>query len=168
MQKLNCPLEHPSVANPTTTYLYFTASPPPYPGWTFIVSAYLSHLYSLYLETSHLRNKLKLRPSSLLAAAAVLTRVLGKSLAAANAVFIVASAVIQFTGLYDNCWCDACIPSLRKNAGWIVTFASDAQIAPANKSAWFGGVFMGILVSVAVSIWGFLATGEEVFGGSEE
>ena len=49
-----------------------------------------------------------------------------------------------------------------------MTFASDAQIAPANKSAWFGGVFMGILVSVAVSIWGFLATGEEVFGGSEE
>ena len=120
-------------------------------------SAYLSHLYSLRLEAPY-HHSLRLEassnrhPSTLLAALAVLTRLFGKLLAAANAVFVVATSVIQFTGLFDNCWCDACIPSLGKKAGWVVLFASDAQITAASKSAWVGGVFMGIVVGNIVSL----------------
>lgn len=125
------------------------------------LSAYLSHLHSLRLETSHRC------PSTLLAALAVLTRLLGKLLAAASAIFVVATSIIQFTGLLDNCWCDACIPSLGKKAGWVVLFVSDAQITAASKSAWVGGVFMGIVVSVVVSLWVFVARGDEVFDGDQ-
>lgn len=64
-------------------------------------------------------------------------------------------------------WCDACIPSLGKTAGWVVLFASDAQIAAASKNAWVGGVFMGILVGVLVSIWAFVARGDEIFRGGQ-
>ena len=125
------------------------------------LSAYLSHLHSLRLETS------RRRPSTLLAVLAVLIRLLGKLLAIANAVFVVVTSVIQFTGLLDNCWCDACIPSLGKKAGWVVLFARDAQIVTASRSAGVGGVFMGIVVGGFVSLWVFVARGDEVFGGGE-
>ena len=75
--------------------------------------------------------------------------------------------MIQFTGLLDNCWCDACIPGLGKKAGWVVLFASDAQVTEASKSAWVGGVFMGIVVGGVVSLWVFVARGDEVFDGGE-
>lgn len=128
-------------------------------------SACLSHLYSLRLEKSH-RHRWH-RPSSLLAGLAVLTRILGKLLASANAIFVIATSIIQFTGLFDNCWCDACIPSLGKAAGWVVLFASDAQLFSASKSAWVGGVFMAIVVGGVISLWIFIARGDEVFAGDE-
>ena len=126
------------------------------------LSAYLSHLYSLRLDKSHGRC-----PCTLLAALAVLTRLLGKLIASANAIFVVATSVLQFTGLLDNCWCNASIPSLGKAAGWVVLFATDAQFFAACKSAWIGGVFMGIIVGAAVSLWIFTARGDELFAGSE-
>ena len=130
---------------------------------TLTFSACLSHLYSLRLENSDHRR----RPSTLLAALAVLTRLLGKLLASANAIFLVATSIIQFTGLFDNCWCDACIPSLGKAAGWIVLFASDEQLFAACKSSWLGGVFMGIFAAGIISLWIFIVRGDEVFTGEE-
>ena len=75
--------------------------------------------------------------------------------------------MIEFTGLLDNCWCDACIPGLGKKSGWVVLFASGAQVTAASKSAWVGGVFMGIVVGGVISLWVFVARGDEVFGGGE-
>ncbi|KAL6715219.1 hypothetical protein ACLMJK_007483 [Lecanora helva] len=106
-------------------------------------------------------------PSILFAASAVLTRIIGKALAAANAVFIVATSVIHFTGLYDNCWCDACIPGLGKKAGWVVLFASESQIMTASRNSWIGGVFLAIVVGGIVSLWIFLARGDEEFDGDK-
>ncbi|KAL8789469.1 MAG: hypothetical protein Q9195_006794 [Heterodermia aff. obscurata] len=130
---------------------------------TLTCSACLSHLYSLRLESPDPRHQ----PSTLLAALAVLTRLLGKLLASANAIFVIATSIIQFTGLFDNCWCDACIPSRGKAAGWVVLFASDDQLFRAAKGAWVGGVFMGIVVGGVVSLWVFIARGDEVFAGDE-
>ena len=140
-------------------------------SWLVLVlSAYLSHRWSLLQETAQRRgNTFRPSPNILLAGLAVTTRLLGKSLAAANAAFVVVNSVIQFTGLYDNCWCDACIPSLGKKAGWVILFASDAQITAVTKSAWVGGVFMGILTALVASAWVFVARGDEVFeGGGQE
>ena len=97
----------------------------------------------------------------------MLTRLLGKLLASANAIFVIATSIIQFTGLFDNCWCDACIPSLGKAAGWVVLFASDEQLFKASKGAWVGGVFMAIVVGGVISLWIFIARGDEVFAGDE-
>ena len=70
---------------------------------------------------------------------------MGKSLAAANAVFLVAISMIQFTGLFDFCWCDACIPSLGEKNGWVILWANDTQIGAASSSAWGGGTLMSFL-----------------------
>lgn len=97
----------------------------------------------------------------------MVTRLIGKILASVNAIFVVVTAIIEFTGLFDNCWCDACIPSRGRAGGWVVLFASDAQIFAASKSAWVGGVFMGIIVGGVISLWTFIARGDELFAGSE-
>ena len=128
------------------------------------LSACLSHLHSLRLESSQHHRR---HPSTLLAALAVLTRVLGKLLASANAIFVIATSIMQFTGLFDNCWCDACIPSLGKANGWVVLFASDVQLFRASKSSWVGGVFMAIVAGMVISLWIFIARGDEEFAGDE-
>ena len=46
----------------------------------------------------------------------------------------------------------------------MVLFASDVQIAAASRSSWVGGVFMGIVVGGVVSVWVFVARGDELFG----
>lgn len=131
-------------------------------SWLLLTaSAYLSHRYSLRLEAHR-------RPSPYLGPTAVPLRLLGKTLAAANAVFIVANSFLQFTGLFDNCWCDACIPTLGKARGWVILFASDVQIAAAGKAAWVGGVSLGMVVVALVTIWIFIARGDEIFEGNDQ
>ena len=75
---------------------------------------------------------------------------------------------MQFTGLFDNCWCDACIPTLGKVRGWVILFANDEQIAAAGKAAWLGGVSLGMVVVALVTIWIFIARGDEVFEGNHQ
>ena len=131
-------------------------------SWLLLTaSAYLSHRYSLRLEAHG-------RPSPYLGPIAVPLRIVGKALAAANALFVVGDSVIQFTGLFDNCWCDACIPTLGKVRGWVILFASDEQIAAAGKASWVGGVSLGMVVVALVTIWIFIARGDEIFEGNDQ
>ena len=95
-------------------------------------------------------------------------RILGKTLAAANALFIVVNSFMQFTGLFDNCWCDACIPTLGKVGGWVILFATDVEIKAAGKAAWIGGVSLGMVVVALVTIWIFIARGDEIFEGNDQ
>lgn len=105
----------------------------------------------------------KLKPRNVLGPLVVMTRLGGKLLAAANALFLVTTSALQFTGFYDNCWCDACIPSLGRQAGWVILFASNAQIAAASKSAWIGGVFMSVVSVAAITFYVLTSRGDEVF-----
>lgn len=126
--------------------------------WILLVfSASISNRWSLQMETA------KVRPHFVLGPLAVTTRLVGKSLAAANTLFLVATSAIQFTGLYDNCWCDACIPSLGRQAGWVILFASDAQISAASKGAWIGGVAMSLLSAFSITVYILTSRGDEVF-----
>ena len=115
-----------------------------------MASAYFSHRYFLQLEAQE-------RPSRYLGPSAVLLRVLGKTLAAANALFIVTNSFLQFSGLLDNCWCDASIPTLGKTGGWVILFATDVQIAAAGKAAWKRGTSLGMVVVALVTAWIFIA-----------
>lgn len=124
---------------------------------TLFTSASLSHHLSL------LREAAKPPPHWGLRLLTVATRLIGKSLAAANAAFMVVTSILPFTGLYDNCWCAACIPSLGRTAGWVILFASDAQIAATSKSAWVGGVTLSILSALFVTIYIFVSRGDEIF-----
>jgi hypothetical protein len=124
---------------------------------TLVLSAYLSHRWSLLQENAQRHTTTSSPPPhTLLASLAVTTRLLGKILAAANAAFVVVTSAIIFTGLYDNCWCGASIPSLGKEKGWVILFASAAQIITVTKSAWVGGVLMAIVCAVVVSAWVFV------------
>ena len=105
----------------------------------------------------------KLKPRNVLGPLVVVTRLSGKLLAAANALFLITASALQFTGLFDNCWCDACIPSLGRQAGWVILFASDAQIAAASKSAWVGGVLMSAVSVAAITFYVLTSRGDEVF-----
>lgn len=127
-------------------------------AWLMLVlSASVSNRWSFQLE------RRTNSPRYVLGSLAVITRLIGKSLAAANAIFLVATSAIQFTGLYDNCWCDACILSIVEKVGWVILFASDAQIAAASKGAWIGGVSLSI-ISAAMTTFCFLTSrGDEVF-----
>lgn len=127
-----------------------------------LMSASLSNRWSLQMEMP------RPSPHFLLGPLAVLTRLIGKSLAAANALFLITTSSVQFTGLYDTCWCDACIPSLGRQAGWVVLFASDAQIAAASKGAWIGGVSMSVLSAASITFYFLTSRGDEVFKRNEQ
>ena len=126
-----------------------------------MASAYLSHRYSLRLEAQQ-------RPSRYLGPIAVPMRLFGKILAAANGLFLVVNSFIQFTGLIDNCWCDACIPTLGTTRGWVILFATEVQVAAAGKAAWFGGVSLGTAVVALITMWVFVARGDEIFEGNDQ
>ena len=102
------------------------------------------------------------KPHRVLGPLAVITRLVGKSLAVANAVFLVITSVFQFTGIYDNCWCNACIPSLGPKAGWVVLFASAADIAAASKGAWIGGVLTSVLSAAFITFFFLMSKGDEI------
>lgn len=120
-------------------------------------SAYHSNHWSWQMETS------TVKPHWALGPLAVMFRLVGKSLAAANAVFLVITCVAQFTGLYNTCWCDACISSLGRKAGWVILFASDAQVMAASSSAWKGRVALSIASAAIVTSYYLTSRGDEIF-----
>ena len=121
------------------------------------LSAYLSHRWSLLQENCQIPRH------SLLGPLAVIIRLVGVSLAAINASFVVVISVLQFTNIMDNCWCAACILSVKQRVGWVILFASDLQIAAASKPGWLGGLFMSIVSVVLVTICIFMLRGDEIF-----
>ncbi len=78
---------------------------------------------------------------------------------------MVVTSTLPFTRLYDNCWCAACIPSLGRDAGWVILFADDALIAGMGKAAWVGGVALSCFSAGFVAVYVFVARGDEIFGG---
>ena len=109
------------------------------------------------METSNVKSR------GILGPLAVTTRLAGKALAAANALFLVVTCVVQLTGLYDTCWCAACIPSLGREAGWVILFASDAQIVAVSRGAWIGGVSLSISSAALVTFFYLTSRGDEIF-----
>ena len=122
-----------------------------------LISAYLSHRWSLHVGHS------RLGPASVLAPMAVLTRKASELLALINCVFVVVISGLQMTNILDNCWCDACIPGLGKVAGWVALFVSDQEIAAAAKAAWIGGVSLGIICAITVTAGLLITKGDEIF-----
>jgi hypothetical protein len=74
------------------------------------------------------------RPESLFSSvhlAKVLADVLrwvGKFLAIVNAICIILTGMLQFTSVYDNCYCNASVLGLGMDGAYAVIFPSDAQV----------------------------------------
>jgi len=71
-------------------------------------------------------------------------RWIGKSLAIINAIGIIANSVFQYSGLYDNCYCDASVFT------WGTSYAFDV-IAPIQsdfdlaRKAWIGALALALI-----------------------
>ena len=67
-------------------------------------------------------------------------RLLGKLIAAFNAIWIVLVNMLQFGGFFDRCYCNSSVLSLRDHAyNVIMMMPDDVSVI---KSAWIGGVCM--------------------------
>ncbi|KAJ8119261.1 hypothetical protein ONZ43_g3754 [Nemania bipapillata] len=76
---------------------------------------------------------------------AVFTRMLGRTLALGNALWIILSTIWELAGFYDNCWCDSTYISKRA-AGWVLLFVEKDDMAHAAATSWAGGVLLSIFV----------------------
>ena len=47
--------------------------------------------------------------------------------------------MLQFTSVYDNCYCNSSVLGLG-NAAYAVIFPSDSQVHMYNKAAWLGAL----------------------------
>ena len=102
-----------------------------------------------------------------LGAIAVTFRLAGTLLAAANALFLIATSALQFTGLYDTCWCDACIPSNGYDTPWVILFATDEQISAVASSSWGSGTAISIVAMIVVTVFMIWSGGDEIWNGDE-
>jgi hypothetical protein len=76
---------------------------------------------------------------SILAFLAVFTRLTGKLIAAVNSCWIVLSAIFEYTGVYNNCWCETDADVLGSRA-WATIFLTPQALATVSRSYWVGGV----------------------------
>ncbi|TGJ83945.1 hypothetical protein E0Z10_g4792 [Xylaria hypoxylon] len=82
---------------------------------------------------------------SVLRFCAVLTRLLGRTLAVVNTLWIILSTLWELVGFYNNCWCDSTY--LSKGArGWVLLFVETSDMANAATAPWAGGVFLSVFI----------------------
>ncbi|MCJ1439391.1 hypothetical protein MMC27_008785 [Xylographa pallens] len=86
---------------------------------------------------------------------AAVTRYFGKFLAVANAFFLVAVSLFEFTGGFDNCWCKSDTVGLQKS-GWVVLFKTAQDLEQAASLQWGMGLMLSILVCLFTfgTFWG--------------
>ncbi|KAF8866331.1 hypothetical protein BDZ45DRAFT_578983, partial [Acephala macrosclerotiorum] len=56
-------------------------------------------------------------PSPILGPLPVVLRLFGKFLAFINTIWVILTSILQFTNLYDNCWCSASVLGLGTEVG---------------------------------------------------
>lgn len=129
---------------------------------TLLISVFLSH-------AAMLREQSRLQCSSpaersigqvILERMAVATRVLGKWIAVINALWILGSSLMEYMGIYENCWCDSSNLSLGEARGYVTLFPSSLEIAQqaVTKGYLAGGVAFSILVFGLASLFFLFAS----------
>ncbi|KAJ4490526.1 hypothetical protein J3R30DRAFT_95316 [Lentinula aciculospora] len=73
----------------------------------------------------------------------VFIRRLGKIIAAANAVWILATCIFQFSAFFDRCYCDSSALGLGAAKAFNVIQFNPEDLDP-MRSAWIGGVFLAV------------------------
>ncbi|KAG6823648.1 hypothetical protein H0H92_009550 [Tricholoma furcatifolium] len=66
-------------------------------------------------------------------------RIIGKTLAYANAIWILVACIFQFTNFYDRCWCNSSVISLGVSRAYYVIEISWDEV-PAMRLYWIAGV----------------------------
>ncbi|KAJ7841756.1 hypothetical protein B0H14DRAFT_2782486 [Mycena olivaceomarginata] len=98
-------------------------------SWLLLVfSSFISHALMQRLEQEPERNV------GILGAVAVITRLLGKALAIANAGWLIASSVLEDIGTFQTC------------CGWTPVFKGAADLRNVASDVWIGGFMWSIVV----------------------
>jgi len=95
------------------------------------------------------------RIHSLLAFLTVVTRFAGKLIAAANACWVVLSAIFEYTGVYDSCWCETDADVLGNHA-WATLFATPETFQTVARGFWIWGVIFSYVVCFLAYVGFFL------------
>jgi len=71
----------------------------------------------------------------------------GKSLAIINAIWIIAGGMLQFTSIYDNCYCNSSVLGKGVHAAYYLVITNDLNLGQI-KAAWFGALALGCSTSL--------------------
>lgn len=93
-------------------------------------------------------------PSDVLAIGSIGFRLLGKTLAILNAIFIIVGCLLEFVGVYSSCFCKSTYLGLRERA--YITFLSTQESAQIARPFWFAGAGVAIF-AVLVVCFGYFA-----------
>ncbi|OCL03560.1 hypothetical protein AOQ84DRAFT_266327, partial [Glonium stellatum] len=118
--------------------------------WALLtISAQLSQSYYTELVLPKARPYIRSEVKAILA---VLTRILGKLLAIASALWVVVLSTIQFSNIYDSCWCNSC--AVTKGVGsYVLIFASNQDVVGAAMKAWVWGVAWSVITILATLVF---------------
>lgn len=95
---------------------------------------------------------------SLLCGLAVITRLLGKTIAIGNTIWLVLTALLEYTGVYDRCYCRGNQTGLGIDKGWLVLFKTENDLSAMATSPWAGGVAMSMLVCIGSYLFFWLGS----------
>ncbi|KDR76727.1 hypothetical protein GALMADRAFT_67357, partial [Galerina marginata CBS 339.88] len=83
----------------------------------------------------------------------IFLRRLGKIIAAVNAVWIVATGILQFSNFYDRCYCNSAVFWLGKSAYYAILLTPEDAVA--MRAAWIGG--FSLAAGAAAIFSGFIS-----------
>lgn len=92
----------------------------------------------------------------------VITRLLGQVLALSNVLWLLLISLLQFTNLYNNCWCASCALALKEKA-LVILWATDEQIAAIARRDWTFALAMSAVTVLLVGGFFIVMSGEEMF-----
>ena len=92
------------------------------------------------------------QPNFVIAVASVICRLLGKAIAALNAIFIVVGCILEFAGVYQSCYCKSSYLGLVERA--YVSFLSSEEEAAIARPFWYAGSGVA-MATVVISCFGY-------------
>ncbi|ORY10952.1 hypothetical protein BCR34DRAFT_433794, partial [Clohesyomyces aquaticus] len=114
-------------------------------AWMLLVASMMfSHAAMLRYQREHRYERNMAH--SILCGLAVSTRLLGKTIAILNTIWLVLSSLLEYTGVYDRCYCKGNEIGLGMEHGWLVLFKTNNDLAQYATTPWAGGVAMSIIV----------------------
>ncbi|KAH7127145.1 hypothetical protein B0J11DRAFT_432600 [Dendryphion nanum] len=128
--------------------------------WILLTTSMLfSHAAMVRYQREH-RGYERTTTHSILCGFAVTTRILGKTIAVCNALWLLVTALLEYTGVYDRCYCRGNQTSLGMAKGWVALFKTEDQLADIATSPWAGGVAMSILICFGSYLFFWLGSRE--------
>ncbi|KAG2357250.1 hypothetical protein BDR07DRAFT_1473546 [Suillus spraguei] len=110
--------------------------------WVMLVtSSILSHYAHSYSDTPN-GNPFSCITICLAKAVSNLLRWGGKLLAIVNAIWIIAAGMLQFTSIYDNCYCNSSVLGRGAQYAFDIVMVDGLDLSQ-TKAAWFGALALG-------------------------